>query len=241
MVFHVKDTKKDKAPSGDLVEVCLESFTDPWIEHPNPEVDIAILPFQPIEDASKTNRTPIFRSGIDESFFLNSEGSRDLSPIEDLLMIGYPGGHWDCVNNLPVYRRGVTASHPGFDFQGRSEFLIDLACFPGSSGSPVFLFNPNGFRRGEDLVIGERFAFMGLLYAGPTHPIQGRLSVDSDDQSIEIPITANSMMHLGYVIKAREVSAAIDCFENALRIRGDGNWDFGAITVTPYKLQTQHD
>jgi len=57
-------------------------------------------------------------------------------------MIGYPNGLWDHVNNLPLIRRGITASHPGVDYQiegqnGPGVTVIDMACFPDSSGSPV--------------------------------------------------------------------------------------------------------
>lgn len=52
-------------------------------------------------------------------------------------MVGYPDGIWDEFNNQPIVRRGITATHPKNDFNGKGEFLIDAVCFPGSSGSPV--------------------------------------------------------------------------------------------------------
>ena len=54
-------------------------------------------------------------------------------------MIGYPDGIWDSVNNLPVIRKGITATHPHISWNGKTEFLTDIASFPGSSGSPYFL------------------------------------------------------------------------------------------------------
>ena len=45
----------------------------------------------------------------------------------------------DEVNNKPVVRKGITATDIRLDYNGRKEFLIDAACFHGSSGSPVFL------------------------------------------------------------------------------------------------------
>jgi len=55
----------------------------------------------------------------------------ELSAIEDIIMIGYPDGIWDSINNQPIIRRGITATQPKNNFNGKQEFLIDAACFPG--------------------------------------------------------------------------------------------------------------
>ncbi len=55
-------------------------------------------------------------------------------------MVGYPVGLWDSVNNMPILRRGSTATLLDWTYEGRQEFVIDAACFPGSSGSPVFKY-----------------------------------------------------------------------------------------------------
>ncbi len=44
-------------------------------------------------------------------------------------MIGYPNGIWDEANNMPIIRRGITATHPNFNYNGKPEFMIDAACF----------------------------------------------------------------------------------------------------------------
>lgn len=38
------------------------------------------------------------------------------------------------------FRRGITATNINFDYNGKKEFVIDAACFPGSSGFPVFIW-----------------------------------------------------------------------------------------------------
>lgn len=53
-------------------------------------------------------------------------------------MVSYPIGLIDNINNFPIFRRGITASHPGLSFKVKPEFLIDASCWPGSSGSSVF-------------------------------------------------------------------------------------------------------
>src|SRR5439155_8993915 len=68
--------------------------------------------------------------------------------VEDIVMVGYPSGLWDSTNNYPLVRRGITASHPGIDFEGKPQIAIDMACFEGSSGSPVLLpYDPSRAKR----------------------------------------------------------------------------------------------
>ena len=55
----------------------------------------------------------------------------DLLPVESVLMIGYPDGLWNEVHDLPFSRRGVTATPPGVDFNGRPTFHVDLGVLPG--------------------------------------------------------------------------------------------------------------
>src|SRR3954471_785314 len=84
-----------------------------------------------------------FIRSIDPSIIPSDAQLQELSAVEEILMIGYPNGLWDAVNNYPLIRRGVTASHPAVDFDvnGVPTTVIDAACFPGSSGSPVVLHN----------------------------------------------------------------------------------------------------
>ena len=64
-----------------------------------------------------------------------------LNAVEEIMMIGYPNGLWDAKNNLPIVRRGITGTPAFVDYNDKPEFVIDAACFPGSSGSPVFIVN----------------------------------------------------------------------------------------------------
>ena len=59
---------------------------------------------------------------------------------EEVLVIGYPNALWDEANNLPLFSKGIASTHPAKDFNGKPEFIIDAAAFPGSSGSPVFCY-----------------------------------------------------------------------------------------------------
>ena len=66
---------------------------------------------------------------------------REIPVTSQVTMVGYPSGLWDSKNNYPIVRQGNIATPPNVDFNGKEEFLIDIALYPGSSGSPVFLID----------------------------------------------------------------------------------------------------
>jgi hypothetical protein len=56
---------------------------------------------------------------------------------EQVLVLGYPGGFYDNINNLPIVRSACIASTYGIPFQKKPIFLVDSILHPGTSGSPV--------------------------------------------------------------------------------------------------------
>ena len=113
----------------------------------------------------------------------------ELNAIENVVMLGYPNGLWDKKNNLPIVRRGVTATPPYIDFEGRPEFIIDCACFPGSSGSPVLLYNVGSFLRKKDskVRVGGRLKLLGILWGGPQYLAPGEI------KAVPIPTAAQQV------------------------------------------------
>ena len=66
---------------------------------------------------------------------------------------------------MPILRRGTTATPIALNFEGRPEFLIDAAVYPGSSGSPVFVYLPETLRPAQSVV--KKFLFgMVMLTIG---------------------------------------------------------------------------
>jgi hypothetical protein len=73
------------------------------------------------------------RTGIDpfvisfsKKMIPTEEDLADLTAVEDVLMVGYPLGLWDQRNNLPIFRRGITATHSAVDYEGEPVFTISL-------------------------------------------------------------------------------------------------------------------
>jgi hypothetical protein len=157
-----------------------------------------------------------FYVSLDRKIIPSADVWADFDAIEDVTMVGCPNGLFDASNNLPMFRKGITASHPAKNYQGRSEFVVDLACFPGSSGSPVFLYSTgaNFDRSSGNYSLGNiRMFLLGVLYAGPTINQQGRI-VLSKDPSVSI----SAMMHLGMVVKSTRI---LD-FEDMVRKQESG-------------------
>lgn len=176
------------------------------IDHPNGDIDLCAILLGPFIDAAKARtgrETALFCA--DPKVLASAEEFDALRPLDSVVMIGYPRGLWDNCNNQPICRRGVLATRPALDFQGRPEFLIDLACFPGSSGSPVYLYDVGSYMGPDGIVLGQgRTRLLGVLYAGPMYDAKGHLHPVPVPTS-GIPFSAEVPMHLGFVIKAQEV------------------------------------
>lgn len=143
---------------------------------------------------------------LDSSLIPSEEEIKKFKPIEDIAMIGYPIGLIDNINNKPIIRKGITATHIKYDYNGKKEFLIDAACFPGSSGSPVFILNEGMFSGGDgNAYVGNRIFFIGVLYAGPQHTVTGNIELVTIPTKT-MPFSLTSIpINLGCVIKAEEI------------------------------------
>ena len=185
----------------------VDGFEKLWRKHPDPTVDLCAMPIAPFATAAKDRGVNLFQIGLDMSLIPSDAQLAALSALEDIVMIGYPNGIWDQVNNKPIFRKGVTATHPGYDYNGKREFMIDAACFPGSSGSPVFLLNENGYqdKKGNTYLGRKRIYLLGVLYAGPQHTVTGEVMI-VDIPVAQKPVTiATIPNNLGIVVKSQRI------------------------------------
>ena len=142
-------------------------------------------------------------------------------------MIGCPNGISDSVNNLPIIRRGITATSIANHYNGKDEFMVDMACFPGSSGSPVFIYNRNGYldRRTNSYNMGkQRFLLVGILYTGSQIANNGHLILG---QAPKVAIA--TMIHLGNIIRSSSLSALDDQIRERQSIMTPPNTEVGNL------------
>lgn len=189
-----------------------------WIFHDTQ--DLCFCFFQPIaSQIEKIYKTLPFYISVEEDLIYDDEKLKTLSAVEDILMVGYPIGLYDMENNYPIFRKGVTSSHPATDFNGKNIGLIDTACFPGSSGSPIFIINENGYsdKNGTTYLGAQRVIFLGILFSGPTFNASGKLEIIEIPTSQSATINTQVMVNLGYYIKAEEIynlkKKAIEIYE----------------------------
>lgn len=207
------NTDGDGEPDiGNYLIASYPNFHAIWLPHPDPSVDLAAIPVShlgsPIVRNGKIENN-VYLSYISDSLIPSLEKLKLLRVVEDVLMVGYPIGLWDSYNNMPIFRRGITATKPGLDYNGRKEFVIDAACFPGSSGSPVFRYVPQlPLIGGEGVLIKGCKGYvelLGILYAGPQFNAQGSIDIVTVPTQ-SIPIANTSIpTNLGFVIRSEQI------------------------------------
>ncbi|MEG4218753.1 serine protease [Microcoleus sp. Pol14C6] len=215
-------TIEEPQPSGDFFTVGLDDFENRWISHPDNNLDLCAMLFQPLRSEAEIQGKSIFNYAIDNSSILSKADLEELSAVEEVLMIGYPTGLWDEVNNLPLIRRGTTATHPAVDFQGRSTTVIDAACFPGSSGSPVLIVNEGMFTTKSGTFAGyTRVFLLGVLFSGPCMTAQGEIVIQTIPTSQQPISLTNLMIHLGYIVQAKEIKVLGEHIKQILQASGN--------------------
>lgn len=183
------------------------SFTlqlgDGVLYHPDAEVDLCMIPPGDMLDFKVGDKRP-FSIALGEDNIPTDSDWEGFDSVEGVWMIGCPNGIYDTLNNLPIVRSGITATSPRLPYKGKSEFVVDMACFPGSSGSPIFRApSPLRFNRvtgNTDFGAEQRGFLMGVLYAGPLITNSGSVVLSSNPR-----VEVASMMHLGYAIRSTRI------------------------------------
>ncbi|PFO12702.1 serine protease [Priestia megaterium] len=192
--FHA--STKEGTPAGQC-KFTIDNFEKYFHIHPSEEVDLcamAIAPFFLL--AAKDKIKPYYKS-LSLEQVMDETGLQNFSASQEIIVVGYPNGIWDEVNNLPIFRKGILGTLPSFNYQGKQEFLIDCAIYPGSSGSPVLalepLFNP------KTMEMVTSIKLLGVVYATYQHTAQGTLVIENIPANFVNTMVPN---HLGLVLKS---------------------------------------
>lgn len=187
------------------IDINCEGFEEMWIMHPEENIDLCIMPIASLLQKAQEMGKKLYFKALDKTIIPSFQQIEKLTAIEDILMIGYPNGLWDSYNNMPIIRRGVTATNVKLDYNNKKEFLIDIAAFPGSSGSPIFIYNQGSYPVEEGIVVGSRLILLGVLYAGTQMNIQGNVEI-VEVPTVNIPITKSKIPNnIGIIIKIEKL------------------------------------
>lgn len=203
-----KSSENGEPILGTTERIVLNDFEKLWIKHPDNNIDLAVFALAPLYREAEKKGIKFFAPPIGEDLLPTPDKLADLSGLENITMIGYPNGIWDQKNNMPIVRRGITATNPKYDYNGLPIFVIDCACFPGSSGSPVLIFDQGGYldAKGNLNLGGGRIILLGVLFAGPQHVAEGEIQT-IDVPLAQVPISLSKIPNnLGFVVKASKIA-----------------------------------
>jgi hypothetical protein len=188
------------------------------VEHPDPNIDLCCFFVAELLKRVDARGLSVKYNALDKSTQVADVDIPFVRPVESIVMVGYPNGLWDAVNNRPLIRRGLTASHAFTHWNGKREFVIDCACFGGSSGSPVFLYEDGLVRIGQDSYAqGSRAKLLGTLWGGPVLNTQGKLEACAIPTTPTVVPIVPVMMNLGFVVHA----SANDEMGQVVKLRAD--------------------
>ena len=93
-----------------------------------------------------------------------------------------------------------------------------MACFPGSSGSPILIVNEGSYidkKSGSVNIGANRIIFLGILFGGPVYNSEGKIVIREIPTRQEVISITPQMINLGYYIKSE---AILDFKEKIRRI-----------------------
>jgi len=133
---------KDKKISIQSISQMQKEWGTEWVFHENEKVDIAITPFA-------VNMKNDDVKVIPDKLFLSTE---DLFESMDVFFLSFQPGieHMEQIKKInPILRKGIISL-----IKEDNTFYIDGFCYPGNSGSPVFLSHTPFYIEKKQLMIG---------------------------------------------------------------------------------------
>jgi hypothetical protein len=196
---------RERPELGQRLEFAHPDFASLWTSHPDSDVDVAAAFLGPfIQSARMQGKEPFYRA-VSTDICPTDAVLADLDALEPIVFVGYPNALYDKSNLTPIIRQGITATPIGLDYDGRPQFLIDASVFPGSSGSPVFIYQSH-YREGQTYHIGQsRILFAGVLAAVHVQPATGQIVT-----STAPTVAFNQMLDLGIVFNHRAVIETVE-------------------------------
>lgn len=191
--------------AADHFTATIPEFECQWIRHPDTNVDLAVLPLAPIMTLLEQNNKRLDMAPMSADLIPKDSELVNYGVFQEIKFIGYPIGLWDERNNLPIVRRGMTATDPVIDYNGREEFLIDASVLPGSSGSPVYIADDNGSMLGTSFV-GPQLKFLGILFAVHEYTADEKIEIIPIPTAFDLKGKTHIPSGIGLVIKAERMN-----------------------------------
>lgn len=200
-----KSSDDNKPIIGSNLFVSCQNISSFVMNHPDDDVDLCIITIESFREHFMKQGSVPFMSTLDSSMILSEEEIDGLSSIENIVMIGYPSGICDEVNNMPIARRGITATSLKINYRDKPEFLVDISAIPGSSGSPILLWNTGTFIYKNDYQVGTMIKLLGVLHSTYLHKYSGEIQIVDAPTQMR-PISETSIpINLGIAVRADQL------------------------------------
>lgn len=206
VAFTMPRLAENGQPANLGTRMSITGFSDrDWTGHPDAGVDIGVMLFGRVLEAMQNNGAPAFYRAFEPGMLVSQEVANSLDAIEHVTMIGYPNGLFDQSSMLPIARRGQTATPIFNDYNNLPAFLIDASVFPGSSGSPVVLYDRGTYTTRDGTThVGTRMALLGIVAAVHTRQVNGLVQMVSSGIA-----TFEDMIDLGIVFKSSAIQETV--------------------------------
>jgi hypothetical protein len=232
--FFFTEREGNQPVIGKRFNITATGFEEIWHGHPDPDVDITVLPVGPVVLAARKANKELFFKGLDLSLIPGPEQLAELDAVEDVLFVGYPSGVYDTKNLLPIVRRGITATPVQVDYDGRPVFLIDASVFPGSSGSPVLISTTAGYAtRDGGFVVGPRHMLLGVVSSVLYREDDGTIEFAEIPTATRPVVRTRQMIDLGQVFKSRTIVETIRSFFETRRLSWESGLEVGPVEDAP--------
>lgn len=107
-----------------------------WVAHPDPSVDVAVLPINLGALAQEHIRFSYFLSDV-HALDMNKAAELGLTEGDGVYVLGFPMGLVGGARNFVIVRQGSIARIRDALAGASKEFLVDATIFQGNSGGPV--------------------------------------------------------------------------------------------------------
>lgn len=204
----VNDVEESGQPKGREDAAITWPLQANVIQHPQADIDLSAIDITPVVSHILNSGQQLRSMIIDSGWLPDPESRKSIRDIEQVLVIGYPRGLWDDHNNMPIARLGTSATHPLASYQNRSNFLVDVAAFQGSSGSPVFTYEAPMFRTPSGAFTpGTKVQFVGIIWGVMEWSVEGEMKEIEIPSSLKAVPVVNASMNLAIALHAENVRA----------------------------------
>lgn len=177
-----------------------------WLEHPSDaEADLVLIPL-PMDMMNEVDFKYIDSTLVMKNILL--------SPSSPVVMIGYPRGLSDSVNNLPIWKTGSLASEPEYDFNGKKIIVVDISAFPGMSGSPALFVSSSGYMtKSGGMVMMNVMAIHFLGIFASMQVFNSTMYIEQLQSKPSFFASQSESLQLGHVWKASLIEETAKTFE----------------------------